>query len=619
MEQLQHFCHPEHPLIFNEETISDKYCYGCREPISGSFYSCTECTDFYHHKLCAELPLGMYHPLHPIHSLILFLPWRYDNLEFSKCKICKESHHEYAYRCSRCDYNFHIKCGSLVPTMEAKAHDHPSTSTGRMELKHFSHSEHPLIFSEDDKRGYICFGCQEQILGPSYSCIECGDFYHHKSCAELPLGFHHPLHPIHPLVLFPEWNYENDEEFSKCQVCKQFRNEYTYGCSRCNFNLHNRCASLPLTMTAKIHDHQLILLWRWIPFTCDFCGKKGEGLPYLCNLCGFWCHRSCASLPHKVKVVRHKHLLNLIHSLQLHQSNSPFCYLCARNVDTNYGLYCCSKCDFFAHLNCVMDEIAVEDKNLLELKEEENEDVDFGRAYEVKNIKEGEDKIEIATEIEHFSHEHSLKLIDEVINNEKCNGCVRAIHPPFYSCAKCSFFLHKSCAELPQKIRHPLHQHPLTLLPQARNSRKWFWCDACWQCCNGFIYTCDVCWFELDVQCSLVEEFLTHPSHEHRLILSKTNYKQSCNSCGYRGNQVFSCTTCEFALDFKCVTLPHTTRYKQHEHPFALYYTAEDDSGEYYCDICEEERDPKHWFYSCANCSYLAHPRCILGKNPNCK
>ena len=363
MEQLQHICHPQHPLIFNEETISVKYCYGCREPISGSFYSCTECTDFYHHKLCAELPLGMYHPLHPIHPLILFLPWRYDNLEFSKCKICKESRHEYAYRCSRCDYNFHIKCGSLVPTMEAKIHDHPSTSTGRKELQHFSHSVHPLIFNEDEKRGYICFGCQEPILGPSYSCIECRDFYHHKSCAELPLGFYHPLHPIHPLVLFPEWNYENNEEFSKCQVCEQFRNEYTYRCSCCNFNLHNRCASLPLTMTAEIHDHQLILLWRWIPFTCDFCGKKGDGLPYLCNLCGFWFHRSCASLPHKVKVVRHKHLLNLIHSLQVHQSNSPFCYLCARNVDPNYGLYCCSKCDFFAHLNCVMDEIGVENIN----------------------------------------------------------------------------------------------------------------------------------------------------------------------------------------------------------------------------------------------------------------
>uniref|UniRef100_A0A2N9FDZ5 Phorbol-ester/DAG-type domain-containing protein n=1 Tax=Fagus sylvatica TaxID=28930 RepID=A0A2N9FDZ5_FAGSY len=84
-------------------------------------------------------------------------------------------------------------------------------------------------------------------------------------------------------------------------------------------------------------------------------------------------------------------------------------------------------------------------------------------------------------------------------------------------------------------------------------------------------------------------------------------------------NSVYSVvSTCEFALDFKCATLPLTTRYKQHEHPFTLYCTPEDDSGEYYCDICEEERDPKHWFYYCADCNYPAHLQCILGKYPDC-
>ena len=36
--------------------------------------------------------------------------------------------------------------------------------------------------------------------------------------------------------------------------------------------------------------------------------------------------------------------------------------------------------------------------------------------------------------------------------------------PLFYSCGKCSFFLHKSCVELSRKKQHPLHQHPLTPL-----------------------------------------------------------------------------------------------------------------------------------------------------------
>lgn len=45
-------------------------------------------------------------------------------------------------------------------------------------------------------------------------------------------------------------------------------------------------------------------------------------------------------------------------------------------------------------------------------------------------------------------------------------------------------------------------------------------------------------------------------------------------------------------------------------------YSAEDDSGEYYCVICEEERDPTNWFYYCADCDFAAHPHCILGNYP---
>ena len=85
---------------------------------------------------------------------------------------------------------------------------------------------------------------------------------------------------------------------------------------------------------------------------------------------------------------------------------------------------------------------------MLELKDKEDEDLELDQSidstttYKVKNIKVGEDGNEIPTEIEHFSHEHDLKLTDkEFHNNEKCDGCVRAISLPFYSCAECSFFI----------------------------------------------------------------------------------------------------------------------------------------------------------------------------------
>ena len=134
---------------------------------------------------------------------------------------------------------------------------------------------------------------------------------------------------------------------------------------------------------------------------------------------------------------------------------------------------------------------------MLELKDVENEDakldqsVELVAAYNVKNIKVREDGTKIATEIDHFSHRHDLKLTnEEVHNNEKCDGCGRAIFPPFYSCANCSFFLHKSCANLPIKKQHPLYQHPLTL---QKSSMSMFRCTACDQSTTGFRYACEPC------------------------------------------------------------------------------------------------------------------------------
>ncbi|XP_050274225.1 uncharacterized protein LOC126717066 isoform X2 [Quercus robur] len=304
----------------------------------------------------------------------------------------------------------------------------------QQQLQHFIHPEHPLLFNPNDRRGYTCLGCRESVYGPAYRCPEayCPWYMHHKSCAELPLGLHHPLHPIHPLILSPEQiDYGKDIQFSNCKLCNESRNQYTYRCSRCDFNLHITCASLaPTTMELEFHDHPLTRIWKWITFTCDLCGKEDKGMPFLCTTCFFWVHRRCAYklFPRKVKVVRHRHLLHLTHSsLEFHPSDSRFCQICVEKVDTHYGLYYCSRCDFAAHLDCAMGN--KEDINLQEFKDEDevsehDELVDLA-AYEVKKFNVGKDGIQIAAELKHFSHEHDLELTDEVMSNQKCDGCFR--------------------------------------------------------------------------------------------------------------------------------------------------------------------------------------------------
>ena len=497
-----------------------------------------------------------------------------------------------------------------------------------MELQHFLH-EHPLVYKHA-RKGHDCYMCREPVVGDSYSCIKCKHFNLHKSCAELPRELHHPLHRKHPLVFIEErpYNYHR-----KCYRCKEYLWEWLphFSCLICQIYLHIKCASLPPlphTMEVEIHDHSILtLLQKLFKFTCDACGKFDKGTPYLCLTClAFWVHPTCASLHRTVRHVRHKHTLNLTYSLQAHQSDHQICELCVEKVDTKYGVYYCSTCNYVAHLSCAADGEIMDNINVPKVEDTlRNDNPEFDKsvdlvAYDVKKKIMGEDGIEIAIEIKHFSHEHDLILTHELKKSDKCDGCVRPILTPFYSCTQCSFVLHKFCVELPRKKWHPLHEHPLTLSKDTYHDKSFlqFVCSACSRWGNGFTYNCLKCSFFLDVNCSLISDRLTHDGHEHGLILSNATRNGNCCVCDSKG-YVFRCADCAFALDFKCATLPKSIRYGQHEHPFTLQYTLEDDSGEYYCDICEEERDQKPWFYYCADCSYPAHSKCILGNYPNCK
>ncbi|XP_059455014.1 uncharacterized protein LOC132185231, partial [Corylus avellana] len=479
-----------------------------------------------------------------------------------------------------------------------------------MELQHFIHG-HPLIFNEDVDEDYYGYYknynvCQKQVSGPNYSCKECFWFLLHKSCAQLPHELRHPLHPKHPLLLIKA------NQGGKCEGCNTDHLDaysFIYSCFDCKFNLDTKCASLPLTIEPKSHAHPLTLMQRSVSFTCDACGKQGKGMFYSCAVCPFLVHLECASFPLTVKHIRHHHPLNLMTN-PLHKSDHPLCQLCVKSVDTDYMVYYCSTCDFVTHLHC-----AANDKLWGEtyVPECHDESADSFSTYVVLKSILGE-----PVEIKHFCHEHDLKLIDEQFEDrEKCDACMWPISTPFYSCAECKFFLHKSCVELPKKSHtHFINIPSFSINPPPLDANRKLVCNACGRTCNGLTYHCDKCDFDLDVQCSLMPDMFNHDGHEHRLILSSASYFDKCSSCDLLGTTFFRCANCEFSLDFKCATLPHIIRYGPYEQLFTLCYKDEDDfDNEYYCDICEEKRDPKHWFYYCKDLTFFAHPNCILGKS----
>ncbi|XP_062170553.1 uncharacterized protein LOC133876292 [Alnus glutinosa] len=345
----------------------------------------------------------------------------------------------------------------------------------------------------------------------------------------------------------------------------------------CEFNLDFKCATLPPTVRCKPYSNSneetFVLCFEFEDdyhdeYNCDICGKErlrnhwfyyspygGDLAAHLACILGKY---SNIKFGRTYTFDMHEHALTFVDkSEEPHPPCDKCGDSCHAEIHHEHPLTLMRRSVSFT-----CDACGKEAKGI--------SGVDGGSIdplpYVVEKSKLGEDNIEIAVEIKHISHEHDLKLIDEQLeNDEKCDGCRS----------------------------------------------------------NGFVYHCDKCNFDLDVQCSLRSDIMNHKGHDpHQLILSSTSNDEKCSSCDNDGI-IFCCASsddCKFTLDLRCVTLLAIIRYRSYEQLFTLCYKSEDDSDdEYYCDICEQPRNPKHWFYYCADLDFPAHPKCILGEYPNIK
>ncbi|XVE91937.1 hypothetical protein REPUB_Repub01dG0054100 [Reevesia pubescens] len=598
----------EHPLVFNEEHINQSeaaHCSRCGEVMSGPSFSCAEC-GFYLHKECAEAPLQINHPFHRDHTLSL-LPNLPATAAFGGsffCNFCGEKGEMFVYHCS-CDINLHIKCALFTYKIAEK-------NFGK--LKGIEYKD-PFVSNENDNKklgSAKCFGCREPLLDSVYYSLHSG-LNLHKKCGELPFEIDYPCHYKHPLVL----------QFSvptlSCSICQD--QDYTnrigffYCCSPCNFTVHIACLSPPPIVEDKGHQHPFTLFFRQIVFTCDACGVDGNCAPYMCLNCKLLVHKKCISLPRIIKFAWHDHPIFHNYSLQRHESKNSVCVICRDEVNTQYGSYYCSDCRFIVHVNCILKRqrwyyIIEPDDNWTLLS-----DLSTDSFTVIQQNRDGK-----ATQIKHFSHEHNLELSDKVIEDDKyCDGCTLSISDSFYYCSLCDFFLHKRCAESPKKKHLWFHasQQALTLVSDYIVK-----CPTCLYVCNGFAYKCDDCLKYICLRCVMVTptpDTFTIQGHEHPLSFY-WEYEGHCNACGIKLYEAFNCKRCNFALDRTCLQLPHKARHKCDEHLLTL--TSHDSntySKYHFCDLCEEDRNPSHWFYHCAICDTSAHSKCVLGRYPSIK
>ncbi|KAG2271178.1 hypothetical protein Bca52824_065733 [Brassica carinata] len=285
-----------------------------------------------------------------------------------------------------------------------------------------------------------------------------------------------------------------------------------------------------------------------------------------CDICGLSDHRSLMYSCGQCDFVVHKECLNIPciirisrheHRISFNSSLTPeklMCGVCHWKIDTNYGRYSCVKgCNYGVHSKCATREDVWDGEELEGKPEDPYEDISS-----FIEISEGI--------IQHLSHQDHHMRLDEKTD--------RAFDENNYSCLRSS---------------------------------------------NGFAYLCDEedCEYMLDVRCASIAEPLDHRCHQHPLFLTfEPRSKQICSVCHKSRGHRLNCGECGFVACFGCATLPNKLRYKHDEHVLLFSYE-EEVNGQYFCEVCEKEANPKNGVYMCHDCNVTLHIKCLLGKDVN--
>ncbi|KAI3471552.1 hypothetical protein Pfo_028202 [Paulownia fortunei] len=521
---------------------------------------------------------------------------------------------------------------------------------------------HENNLDPDDGNSLSCSACRLPIFSTPFIKINNSNYLLHDQCANLPKELmDHVLHPGQPLIL-----QENHPTLAtnSCVKCKALCGSMFYKCpdSACALQLDVLC-SMTIKILHRSHEHRLMVT-RGIDSFCDACGTRhyqgGRSvLSYLCNVCGFWIHPDCASLPNAINLhaKHHRHPLVLTYALPRvsvpgYSKPEYRCAIC-RGIIRSLGVYFCDHCRYYAHIRCAMSDpqsfkpVLIRDAQLPDLfhfpmADEHTSAIPYIRENTRNGGTSSSSDHEGRRTTTQSLHEHPLILHDHDDNVDHprvCNGCVQLISPPFYSCSECTdFFLHSYCAHLPGTLtEHPVHkQHPLFLVPKpdplTESTIYRFFCNSCKRLCNGFAYSCKTCSFHLDVVCAFMPASITHDAHGKTHILYSRYtppafiLREKCHCCGsFLKGVSYECRTCRrFKLHARCALLPDTVRHKFDQHPLKLITTSkwpqseisQDDQLEQFCEICEKDIDNRLWYYSCNECDRSFHIDCIPSLDP---
>ncbi|XP_057771162.1 uncharacterized protein LOC130990956 isoform X2 [Salvia miltiorrhiza] len=476
-------------------------------------------------------------------------------------------------------------------------------------INRFYH-EHPLILTENVSKEEPpnCYGCGNLVtnLELAYVCAvqHCLDrIILHKKCGELPSEIWHPKHPQHPISLF---DYHNYLVSPWCDLClRDLGRVLSYRCSSCDFDIDITCPIIIIDAILEERrelqhpshpNHPLTLMRKPpLPFCCDGCGVEDVDMAYICSICEFWIHKSCASLPLvlPINLQYHHHPLSLAFTFPVEHHRYIYnCDVCLKRLGKTCWVYFCGVCRFFAHIRCVAS------TNVKPERDSKDGDDNDGNSSviefplyahdiskelltpfvmrekginKIPDVKDMPKTVNMEETYASFSflfnyHKHPLSLVlepqeeeeddsnkiegekeeeedeDEAENDGEvkiCDVCVTPISsPPYYECSvaaatACKYFVHSICYFLPN-----------TLSSSSSFSRNLYGdCPETNDKNHRFtLYTSSAF---TDMDFSLF----------------------TCELCNISTNgRVYECEGCKMKIDVKCASLPKTIRHESHPH-----------------------------------------------------
>lgn len=221
-------------------------------------------------------------------------------------------------------------------------------------------------------------------------------------------------------------------------------------------------------------------------------------------------------------------------------------------------------------------------------------------------------------QLKHFLHDHPLILNNShAKDNASCFICHEEITKgtSVYYCNNSAddcnnLFMHKSCAELPEKIDYPMHPQHTLVQSLKRRIRT---CDVC--AARDNVYTCRPCRFDVCLSCYYDKDHnFRHQGHsQHTLTLLPREAKFFCNACATIDLDFsYVCNVCPFWMHKECAETPTILKCKFHEHDLVLAYSFPEKylTFMHYCSICDETLARNFWVYYCVNCRFFAHIKC---------